>query len=530
MQGFAALTGRLKGLAGWRRFALACALGLVSALALPPIDLWPLLFLTIPAIWMLAGSQPGGWRSAFSLGWWFGLGYFLFALHWIGFAFLVDAEDFLWMMPFAVLGLVAFMAFYWGLAFAAVRLVNGRGLSGFLWLCASLGAAEMLRGRLLTGFPWGAPGLAADGMGPVAQLAALFGMEGLTPLVLVWAGAWPFALLRSLARGQRAGAVLLLFALPAAALFGQLRLSQADADGSGVTVRLVQPNIPQSDKWRGDNMAGIFDELIALSSGAPQGGQIPDAIIWPESAVPYLLDESPESLSRIGEMLGRDRLLITGSVRRLAERPAGATEDTVFNSVMAIDGEGRIVALYDKWKLVPGGEFLPFEALLSSLGFRKVVTLPGSFGAGQGPRTLALPHLPPAGFSICYEAIFPAGLVGPGQRPRWLVNVTNDGWFGTSTGPHTHLAQARMRSIEQGLPMARAANTGISAVIDGYGRELSRLGLGQEGAVDTQLPQALPPTAFARFGAVGALLLLAFLTGLGLQWRERPRPPLHLQL
>lgn len=512
---------RIKSAGAWQRRGLAVLLGFVSALALPPVDFWPLMFITIPLTWMLAESQSGGWRGSFALGWQFGLGYFLFALHWIGFAFLVDAEDFLWMMPFAVLGLVAFLSCYWGAAFAVVRHLGGRGITGFLWLCVALGVAEMLRGRLLTGFPWAAPGLATDGMGPVAQWAAFFGMEGLTPLVLLWAGIWPFVFDGSLRRSCRIAAVLLLATLPLAAATGALRLSAADSGNTGVRIRIVQPNVPQSDKWRGDNMAAIFEELLSLSSRPAASGVKPQVIVWPESAVPYLLDESPESLSLIGDMLGPDGTLITGSLRRQKDQ---GIQDLVFNSVIAVDAAGRVTGTYDKWKLVPGGEFLPFESLLSALGFRKVVTLPGSFAAGPGPHSLSLAGLPAVGFSICYEAIFPGALVSPGDRPAWLVNVTNDGWFGASIGPPAHLAQARIRSIELGLPMVRAANTGISGIVDAYGRYGVRTALGKQAVIDSFVPVAIARTPYARFGAASSVLLLAFLAGLGLQYQQKPLP------
>jgi apolipoprotein N-acyltransferase len=223
-------------------------------------------------------------------------------------------------------------------------------------------------------------------------------------------------------------------------------------------------------------------------------------------------------------MLGPGRFLITGSLRREKQLSRSGLEDAIFNSILAVDSEGRVAGLYDKWKLVPGGEFLPFENLLSSLGFRKVVTLPGSFVAGAGPYALALPGLPPVGLSVCYEAIFPGAMAAKGERPGWLVNVTNDGWFGPSIGPHAHLAQARFRSIEQGLPLVRAANTGVSAVIDPYGRYEAMLGLGERGAIDVRLPAALPATPFARFGNLAPVLLLVFLAGLGLHWRRHSRP------
>jgi apolipoprotein N-acyltransferase len=488
---------------------LAIILGAIFALALPPLHLWPAAFLAVPAVLaMLDSIKSGNWRSGFGLGWGFGFGYFLFALHWIGFAFLVEADTYLWMMPFAVAGLSAFMAIYWGLAFAAVTATGRKGLPALLLLAAALGCAEALREFLFTGFPWGAPGLIADGMGPVAQTAAIWGMIGLTPLIIVWAGAWPFVI-----RGKRKlAAALILATLPLSLVHGSWRLAQNDhASVAGVALRIVQPNIPQSDKWRGDNMDQIFAKLLAMSA---KNNDAVTHVIWPESAVPFLIDESPKALSDAASMLGPMRLLITGSLRR--EQAPQEGEDRVFNSILFIDGMGQVALRYDKWRLVPGGEFLPLEWLLSPLGFRKLVTLPGSFEAGAGPQTLALPSGPPVSPSICYEAIFPDRFVKPSARPQWLVNVTNDGWFGESTGPYMHFAQARLRAIEHGLPLVRAANTGISGVIDGYGETVASLALGTEGIIDRPLPKALEPTIYSVFGLVSLLAVAAALCGLAI--------------
>jgi apolipoprotein N-acyltransferase len=227
-------------------------------------------------------------------------------------------------------------------------------------------------------------------------------------------------------------------------------------------------------------------------------------IIWPESAVPFLIDESPEALAAIDELLPDGAMLITGSLRR--ERDARG-QDRVFNSVLGFDSFANVVVRYDKWRLVPGGEFLPFEWLLEPLGFRKVVTVPGSFTAGPGPATLPVPGAPPASFLFCYEAIFPDGVVGS-ERPGWLVNVTNDGWFGRSAGPYQHLAQVRMRAVELGLPSARAANTGISAVIDSEGRVVQSLRLGTAGIIDAGLPAARAPTSYAEYGDAFLIVML----------------------
>jgi apolipoprotein N-acyltransferase len=511
----------LAGLAGWRRVAVAMLLGVVAALSLPPLDLWPLLFVATPCITILLQKiATRDLRSSFVLGWSFGFGYFLFAFHWIGFAFLVDSKDYLWMMPFAVGGLSAAMAIYWGLAFVCINLSGCKRLPLVMMFAAAIGVAELLRGALFTGFPWAAPGLASDGMGPVAQTASIWGMTGLTVLVLLWAGSWPVIFNRSALRLHRCVAAFLVASLAFSFAWGSHRLRNAvESKVSSVNIRVVQPNISQDDKWRSDNVRGIFDQLLEMSARPSTNGQPISLIVWPESAVPFLIDESDGGRAEVAGLLGKGRVLITGALRREKNKNGVESDDLVFNSVLAFDGEGNVTAQYDKWRLVPGGEFLPFEWLLNPLGFRKVVTVPGSFQAGSGPVTHDIEGAPPVGFSICYEAIFPDSFVDASKRPRWLVNVTNDGWFGNSTGPYQHLAQARLRAIEQGLPMVRAANTGISAIIDSYGRYVLRLSVGKEGILDANLPQELPVTFFATFGknAVFSMLLLLFIGSIILQ-------------
>ena len=496
------LADRLRALTGWRRAAVALAAGLVAALAMPPLDLWPALFAAVPVfLLLLEGTAAGSIATAFGVGWLFGFGYFIMAFHWIGHAFFVNAATYLWMMPFAVGGLSAAMAIYWGLAAALARGFGWRGLGLAGGFAGLLAGAEWLRGRLFTGFPWAAPGLAADGMGAVAQSAALIGMTGLTLLIVLWAGL-PLALLQRRGRPVAAGLLLLL---PLAWTYGVLRLAVAsDADVPEVRLRLVQPNIGQDEKWREDNARHIFDTLQALSSGptaeTPDGIASRTHVIWPESAVPFLIDESPVAKQELARLLGGHSVLITGAIRRDSTSTAAPDDVPVFNSIISFDGNAAVVARYDKWRLVPGGEFLPFAWLLEPLGFRKVVTVPGSFTAGKGPVTLAIPGAPPAAMLVCYEAIFPHNLIEPGKRPGWIVNVTNDGWFGHSTGPYQHLAQARLRAIEQGLPIVRVANTGISAVIDSYGRMRASLPIGTRGVIDSGLPVAAAETVYGRFG------------------------------
>ena len=486
------LANGVRNLRGWKRCLAMFAAGLVAALALPPTGVWPVLGLAVPVLlFSLEGIEPRRWRTALAVGWAFGFGYFIVALHWIGFAFLVDAKTYLWMMPFAVAGLAGAMAVYWAGAALVVTAFGLRGLSLVAGFAASLAVAEWLRGRLFTGFPWAAPGLAVDGMGGLAQTASLIGMTGLTLLVVLWAGL-PLAVFGPRRDKWLAAALALLG--PLGWIWGELRLQPATAYVPGVRLRIVQPNIPQQQKWREDNARIIFDELKTLSS--QPGLETVTHLIWPETAVPFLIDESAIANTELRPLLGGRTSLITGSIRRDIPDVLSA----VHNSIIVFDGEARVTARYDKWRLVPGGEFLPFRWLLEPIGFRKVVTVPGSFTAGPGPVTLQVGTAPGFGALICYEAIFPQDLVSAVERPQWLVNVTNDGWFGHSTGPYQHLAQARLRTIEQGLPMARAANTGISAVIDPFGRFESILPLGEKGIVDSALPRALAPPLYTRFG------------------------------
>lgn len=504
----------VRSLQGWRRGGLALMAGLLTALPLPPFDLWPCLFLGVP-LFLLLLQGANGKRQALWTGWLYGLGYFGLAFHWIGFAFLVDAATYLWMMPFMVGGLAAGMAIYWGLAALAAKMLRLEGARLVFGFPALLAVAEWLRGHLFTGFPWAAPGLAVDGMGALAQTASLIGMTGLTLALISWA-AMPVLLAMKCRRGVTALAAALLALMPLAWAWGTYRLShERVSNDTGPSIRIVQPNISQDAKWRSGNARGIFNQLKVMSS--LPSDQYPEApagigyIVWPESAVPFLIDESEIAERELGELLHGKTVLVTGSLRR---GPAAAGDERpVFNSIIAFDGNGRPAVRYDKWRLVPGGEFLPFEWLLEPLGFRKVVTVPGSFAAGPGPVTVELPGGIKAAMLVCYEAIFPHRLVDAAQRPQLLINVTNDGWFGHSTGPYQHLAQARLRSIEQGLPLIRAANTGISAIVSAYGRVIAELPLGQDGIVDGRIPEALEPTVYAGlgdglFGLMAVMLLL----------------------
>jgi len=510
---------------GWKRFFAAFASGALASLALPPLGAWPVLFVAFPAlVWLMDGAagpllgRRGRARAGFFLLHAFALGWFGLSLWWIGEAFLVDAAQYAWLMPFALVAMPAGLALFWGLAGAVAAILWPPGPSRVVLLATTLGLAEVLREHLFGGFPWNVPAHASVSLSPLMQMASLVGIQGLSFLVILWAAA-PALLADDLARRENRrmrGLALVIIAMTAlaAAGFGIWRQNAAGKVANrGILVRLVQPAIPQKEKWKPQNRDRIFRLLLALSAGKVKGGKPPRIIIWPESAVPFLLDESPTALQAIARILKPGQILVTGALRRAAS--SGPNARQLYNSILAVNDEGRVIAVYDKRKLVPFGEYLPLAGILEPLGVRRLVNLPGGFLTGKGDGLLRLPGLPPAEGLICYEAIFPA-LASRKGGARWLVNVTNDGWFGRSFGPWQHLAAARFRAIEQGLPMARVANTGISALVGPLGRLQGALGLFQRGVLDVLLPPALTPPPHARWGAwpvvTGLILLLLFFT------------------
>ena len=492
-------------------------LGALSTLALAPVDAWWVVLLTVPLALSVLQPAPKQklWHS-FWRGWCFGFGYFVAALHWIGFAFLVDVARDLWMMPIALGGLAAYLALYWGAAAALAGIAARRGIPFWLAAPVTFTALEWVRGHLLTGFPWADFGQAVDGMGGVAQLAAVIGMNGLTFLIWLW-GAALLGLLSSF-RKERIAAAIIVATLPLSYAWGEWSLaSHPTLYVPDVTLRLIQPNISQNDKWREGNARAIFEQLKSMTAAPSSTGRPVTHIIWPESSIPFLIDESVAGRSELAGVLQPGQTLLAGAVRRDAPND----DAHYFTSILVFNDKAEVLSHYDKWHLVPGGEFLPMAWLLEPLGLRKVVSLPESFTPGPGPTTLPVPGAGLAGMSICYEAIFPGAIADPALRPSWLVNVTNDGWFGKSVGPYQHLAQLRLRAIELGVPVARAANTGISAVIDSYGRETFASQLGTTGAFDLQLPQSSQMTIYAALPDFGLVLLLFLLIILGACLKRR---------
>jgi apolipoprotein N-acyltransferase len=494
---------------GWRRAAIAFVAGAVSTLALAPLNIWPVMFLTFPLlVWLLDGAAAarlGGVTAAFVSGWWFGFGYFITGLYWIGIAFLVDAKTFAWLMPFAVVVFPAGLAVLTGLGLALARLLWTRGASRVIALALSLTIAEWVRGHVLTGFPWNAFGYALTGPPALAQGAALIGLWGLTFLaVLVFAS--PALLADDPAETPRRWLLPLIavVALAGLAIYGAVRLAQTPTGFvPGVRLRIMQPNLPQDEKFSYAAKQQVMSRYLALSDRAtgPDRTGIRDVthLIWPESAFPFFLAREPDALAQIAALLPSGTLLITGGVRP-AEPEPGRRGVRAYNSAYVVDHQGSLVAVYDKIHLVPFGEYLPFQRILESIGLMQLTKVAGGFVPGDRRRALTLPGAPSVLPLICYEIVFPDEAVPRGERPGWLLNLTNDGWFGDSIGPYQHFQQARIRAIEHGLPLVRAANTGISAVVDPLGRVVAELPLGAEGVLDAFLPRAIDPTPYVRFG------------------------------
>ncbi len=515
----AALPAAIGALRGWRRAGLSFGSGVVSVAAFAPFHLWPVLFLTFPClVWLLDGVAASPldsrrqklWRAAWT-GWWFGFGTFLAGLYWIGIAFLVEADKFAWLIPFAITSMPAGLALFYAGACALAMFWWRSGAGRIFTLAFTFFAAEWLRGHVLTGFPWNLWGYALAGSDALMQTTALFGIYGLTLLALL-IFASPAAIAGPLASTSRLRVVLpaiCLALLSAGWLWGATRLaSPVEAVHAPIRLRVVQGNIPQADKWKPEKREPIFQQLLDLSAQAPANAEAPAVthLIWPETSLPFLfmLNDAiyvPQARETLAKLLPEGVSMILGAERVEATKRSNGqfVIDRVFNSLFAMNAEAEVSAIYDKTHLVPFGEYVPLEDLLAKVGIKQLTHLNSGFASGVRRRTMQIGNAPAFSPLICYEAIFPGRVAGEDGRPGWLLNITNDAWFGTSTGPYQHLHQARVRAVEEGLPLVRAANTGVSAVVDGYGQVKASLPLNTAGVIDNPLPVALEQTPYSSY-------------------------------
>ncbi len=511
-----ALAAALTRVTGWRRRGIAFAAGVSAALAQAPFYALPLMAAGYCVfVWLLDGARAAQTpvKSGFLTGWFFGFGYFLPGLYWLGFAFMVQAEEFAWMAPFAVLGMPAFLALFFGAAGGVIARARIEGWRRVFLAAGVIMIGEYLRGHILTGLPWNLPGQALAGTAAGAQTAAFWGVYGLSLVTLLIAMATAAG--RSVLKGAGVtlGAAAALYAIGAARLALHPQTNHPD-----VFVRIVQPNIPQREKIDSDLWSRNYKRHIDLSAAPGQGAGVL-FVLWPENAVP-VIDEVPEGLAEVSRRLPKNAVLVTGAVRRETD---AAGKENVYNAIAVVSetANGRkVIANYDKHHLVPFGEYLPMSALLRSVGLAQLAPYDEGFAFGAGPKTIAVEG-PPFAALICYEAIFPGRVYPRGARPEWIATVTNDGWFGDSSGPRQHLDQARLRTIETGLPMARSANTGVSALFDGAGRLIARVPLYKTGVIDKPLPRPLAPTLYQRFGDSLFWLMMVSVFALALFPRAR---------
>jgi apolipoprotein N-acyltransferase len=468
----------------------ALAAGVAAVFSLPPFSILAFVPASYGVLYLLVRDRRPG--VACVLGWFHGLGYFGVGLSWIAESFTVDAERFGVLALPAVAGLSAVLAFFPALATGLFVLVVRRRTTSEL-LAAVLFAmcwagAEWLRGHILTGFPWNLPAYALSDYAALRQSAAWIGSYGLTLLVVL---AGVLLAQAAAARGASRRTAFLFFGLVVGGLWGvgEVRLAQPAPASPDVSLRIVQGNVPQRVKWDSQNREPTLSRYLALSR---QRGPV-DIVLWPETAYPGFVDENDQVRRRIAAALPEGSVLLTGA----PDRTVSEGRTFYFNTIQAYDSAATALTSYAKHHLVPFGEYVPLPGWLP---LERMTEGLGDFTPGSGPRTLAMAALPTVAPAICYEIIFPGHVVSDTARPDWIFNATNDAWFGTSIGPEQHLASARMRAVEEGLPVIRAANTGISAVIDAYGRLQATLDLEETGVIDASLPPSLPRTLYARAG------------------------------
>jgi len=500
--------------ATWAPRGAAIAAGLAAAFAQPPFGFLPGLLGYAAMLWLCDRADPERpWRSAFFRGWLAGAAYFSVSTWWIGEAFFVDAANQGWMAPFAVASMAGGLALFWGAAAILYRTLAPRGALRLLVFAGALAGCEWLRGHVLTGFPWDLPGETWRAGSAPSQFACVVGAYGLTWITLAIAAA-PAVIAEGwrgrVVVGASAAALVGLYA------FGAVRLAGAPPTLAGAPlIRVVQADVRQESKYDPALFASIVTRYVQLSRSP--AARRPDIIVWPEGAIPAALDDymahGAWTRTDIVGALQPGQVLLLGGYRY---GDARANPPVVYNSLVALrrgDADVAILGLYDKFRLVPFGEFLPFDKLAGELGIKTFVHVGDGFSSGPRPRPMTIPGAPPFQPLICYEALYPGftreGANAAGYRPDWIVNISNDAWFGATSGPLQHLNIASYRAIEEGLPMVRATPTGVSAVIDAFGRPLASLPEGALGVLDRPLPPALEPTPFSRLGDLPFAAMLA---------------------
>ncbi|MCL2504871.1 MAG: apolipoprotein N-acyltransferase [Alphaproteobacteria bacterium] len=480
---------KLSKLSLWKRLALAFAAGSLMVLSMPPFNLFPILWICFP-IFIILLEIAKNLKQAFFTGWFFALGFFIFGLFWISAALFVDIEKFWWAVPLSLTGLPAFFAVYYGFAGVIAKdiakhkgLLNLQGalLVGALWCLG-----DIARSYLFTGFSWNLLGYTWSVSLSMLQITSVIGIYGLT-LITGISASLPVCLF---SKNKKTIPLIGIAVLVVLAVYGVLRLENNKSEESSIFVRVVQPNIKQTLKWDKNESERNFQTLIELS--AMDSEKKPDYIILPETASAFYLVQNPMKRLELAQYIPFETVIVAGTVRIGWDENHKAK---FYNSIAAIDSKGYIQGLYDKSHLVPFGEYIPYRKYLP---LQTIAGTGEDFTKGSGIKTLEITSLPSFSPLICYEAIFPGRVTDPENRPDFLINATNDAWYGRTTGPYQHFAIVRVRAIEEGLPLVRAANTGISAVIDGYGRIIEKTNIFEKAVIDRPLPLKTESTFFAR--------------------------------
>lgn len=505
---------RLQKLTGFKKYAALFGFGALMVLGLPPIGFFPVIFASVPALIILTSTASTRFR-AFLSGWVFGAGYFIFGLYWVSAALFVDIDQWAWVLPLSLIVGPAVLGIFYGFIPLLVWQWRARREAYALLFISVWALIEFARGHVMTGFPWNLPGHVWNDVLPVLQTVSFAGIYGLSLLTLFWASLPIIYQNRALAIPAAASLLLL-------SAWGVWRVTDHPTRQAGeYLVRIAQPNLPQSMKWDPDEDWRNLERHIALTKNteaekeAERENPPPRFVVWPETASTADLEHFPEIAQIIAAGMPQNSTLVLGNLRVTLDRRQSPV--AYHNSVTALNKKGVVEATYDKHHLVPFGEYIPFRREMSVIQpLALAVSGIGDFTPGVGVKTIHLENRPSFSPLICYEVIFPRAVVDTTDRPDWLVNVTNDGWYGNSAGPYQHLAIARLRAIEEGLPLVRAANTGISAVVDPVGRIIASQPLLTAGRLDSILPQPLPPTLYARFGNSLFYLLSLLLAATGI--------------
>ena len=507
------------------RIGLALLAGVGAAIAHPPFGVLPGL-LGYPLLMLLA-ERSEKVRGAFWMGWLGGFAYFFISCWWVAEAFMVDPSQ-AWMAPFAASLLPAGLGLFWGVALALYRRFAPAGAIRVLVFAALFALLEWLRGHVLTGFPWNPAGASWAAGSAGSQFSSVVGVYGLGFVTVAAVSA--FAPLLGPGTRERRALSALLGALVLIALVvgGMIRLNGAKVEFTDTLVRIVQADVAQESKWTPEAYQGIVDRYVNLT--ARPGAALPDVVIWPEGALPASANDvfgpgSPDAAA-IARSLQPGQTLLMGLARGEPAAKPGAP-DRYYNSLFALHDEGevpglRITAVYDKFRLVPFGEYLPLGGLMSTLGVRSLVHMPSDFSAGPRPSPIDLPNAPRVQPLICYESLYPGFTPGGSKRPSWIVNVSNDAWFGRTSGPLQHLNLASYRAIETGLPVVRATPTGVSAMIDPWGRLVpgKRLDPGESGVIDALLPRPTAATLYGQWGDLPFWIAVLCSLAVAAPWRR----------